>query len=63
MMYKFYKDELPLYGSTRREDKNRKKWFYCGVIIMWGSTAMVTFYLGYYYRDLICMEASLMDEL
>ena len=32
MLYSFYKDELPLYGTTRRKDENKNKIF-DGIVI------------------------------
>ena len=64
MLDYFYKDELPLYGTTRREDKFKKRCCYCGLVMMWGATSFLSFALGYHYRNLSCTDnSSLMDEL
>ena len=49
MLYSFYKDELPMYGLSRRKDKRKNNMFDCLVIS--GITCLF-FGLGYFYGNL-----------
>ena len=49
MLYSFYKDELPLYGTTRRKDEKKNNMFDCFMIT--GITCFF-FGMGYFYGNL-----------
>ena len=49
MLYSFYKDELPLYGTTRRKDEKKNNMF-DGIVI--GGIIFFFFGMGYFYGNL-----------